>query len=47
MNSDALFLMVATQLTVIAITGYFFVRVLMTPPKKEPDSYSENDEADR
>ncbi len=43
MNSEALIFMVATQGVVIAITGYFFYRVLTTPPKQEPDSYSEND----
>lgn len=47
MNSSALILMVATQLTVIAVTVYFFYRVFTTPPKPEPDSYSENDDEDR
>ncbi len=43
MNISALLLMVLTQLSVIAITGYFFYRVFTAPPKPEPDSYSEND----
>jgi len=43
MNSSALTLMAITQLTVIAITGYFFYRVLTTKPKPEPDSYTEDD----
>lgn len=47
MNSSALILMVATQLTVIAVTAYFFYRVFTTPPKPEPDSYSENDDEKR
>lgn len=47
MNSAALTLMLATQITVIAITGYFFYRVFTTPPKPEPDSYSENDDETR
>ena len=43
MNASALILMVLTQLSVIAITGYFFYRVFTTPPRPEPDSFSEND----
>lgn len=43
MNTSALTLMVVTQLAVIAITAYFFYRVFTTPPRKEPDSFSEND----
>lgn len=47
MNSIALFLMVATMLIVTVATGYFFWKVLKTPPKPEPDSYSENDDLKR
>lgn len=47
MNSTALVLMVAVQVTVIAIASYFFYRVLTTPPRSEPDSYDENDEVKR
>ena len=43
MNTSALLLMVITQVSVIGITAYFFYRVFTTPPKPEPDSYSEND----
>ena len=43
MNTSALILMVVTQLSVIAITAYFFYRVFTTPQRPEPDSYSEND----
>lgn len=43
MNSSALLLMVLTQVSVICITAYFFYRVFTTPPKEEPDSYSDND----
>lgn len=46
MNTAALIMMIATQGVVIAITGYFFYRVLTTPPKQEPDSYSENDDVE-
>ena len=44
MRTDALITMVVTQGTVIALTLYFFYRVLTTKPKEEPDSYSENDD---
>ncbi|MBK9176034.1 MAG: hypothetical protein IPM46_06765 [Flavobacteriales bacterium] len=47
MNTQALTLMLATQLTVIAITAYFFYRVFTTPPRKEPDSFAENDDEPR
>lgn len=43
MNTSALILMVVTQVSVICITGYFFYRVFTTPPRPEPDSFSEND----
>lgn len=43
MNTSALVLMLASVLTVTGFTAYFFFRVLTTPPKPEPDSYSEND----
>jgi hypothetical protein len=43
MNTSALTLMVVTQLSVIAITAYFFYRVFTAPPKPEPDSYTGND----
>lgn len=44
MTSSALFLMVLVQVSVTLITFYFFRKVLLTPPRKEPDSYSENDD---
>ncbi|MBK7944252.1 MAG: hypothetical protein IPJ85_02600 [Flavobacteriales bacterium] len=47
MNTEALTLMLVAVCTVTAITGYFFYRVLTTPPKSEPDSYAENDEEPR
>ncbi len=42
MNPTALLVMVTTLLTVTLVTGYFFFRVLTTPPKPEPDSFTEN-----
>lgn len=40
MSASALITMILVQLTVTIITGYFFMKVLRTPPKKE-DSYPE------
>ena len=39
--------MIVVQVSVTLITGHFFYRVLVTPPKPEPDSYSENDDDPR
>ncbi len=44
MKTEAIITMVLAQGIVIAITAYFFYRVLTTKPKQEPDSYSENDD---
>lgn len=44
MNTSALIMMVATELTVAAFTGYFFYQVLTAKPKPEPDSYLDNDD---
>lgn len=47
MTTSALIMILLTQGTVIAATVYFFFKVLKTPPKPEPDSYSDNDEQKR
>lgn len=47
MHTVSVIMMVTTQVAVTAITGYFFWKVLTTPPKSEPDSYAENDEVER
>ncbi len=44
MNSSALILMICTQVIVTCTTLYFFWRVLKTPPRSEPDSFTENDD---
>ncbi len=36
-------MMLVTEILVTAVTIYFFVKVLRTPPKDEPDSYTQND----
>lgn len=47
MNTSALIMMLVTEITITAITIYFFGKVLKTPPKSEPDSFSENDDQKR
>jgi len=47
MNTSALVLMVTVMVIVSSITGYFFYKVLVTPSKPEPDSYSDNDDEPR
>jgi hypothetical protein len=44
MSNSAFITMIVVQVTVTIITGYFFYKVLTTPPRQEPDSYSENDD---
>lgn len=44
MNGSALFLMLTVMLAVTIVTFYFFWKVLKTPPKPEPDSYTDNDD---
>ena len=47
MNTSALITMILAQGLVIVAALYFFYKVLTTPPKAEPDSYSENDDEPR
>lgn len=47
MNTSALITMILAQGIIISLTAYFFYKVLTTPPKDEPDSYSENDDEPR
>lgn len=47
MNTTALVIMIGTMLLVAIMNGYFFIKVLKTPPKAEPDSYDENDDEPR
>lgn len=43
MSTEGLTMMLATEITVTLITVYFFIKILKTPKKQEPDSFSEND----
>ena len=47
MNSSALILMTSVMALVTFATLYFFIKVLRTPPRKEPDSYSDNDDENK
>ena len=47
MKIEALIMLIGAQGIVISIMCYFFYKVLTTPPKPEPDSYSENDDVIR
>lgn len=44
MNPTALIVMLTTIIVVTLVTAYFFFRVLNTPPRTEPDSYSEKED---
>jgi hypothetical protein len=47
MSSIALFMMISTITVVTVVTGYFFWKVLKTPPRDEPDSFLDNDDEER
>ncbi|MHB0994762.1 MAG: hypothetical protein ACYC2I_00175 [Elusimicrobiales bacterium] len=47
MSPAALTMMLAAELTIAAVTAYFFWKVLATPPRAEPDSYAGNDDEPR
>jgi heme/copper-type cytochrome/quinol oxidase subunit 2 len=47
MSSIALFMMITTVTIVTVVTALFFIKVLRTPPRPEPDSYEENDDEPR
>lgn len=44
MTTSAIIMMVLVQLSVAAVTIYFFVKVLKSPKKPEPDSFIENED---
>ncbi|HOW30696.1 MAG TPA: hypothetical protein PLP88_03955 [Bacteroidales bacterium] len=41
MNTTALLFMIISEAAITALTVYFFVKVLRSKKKGEPDSYSE------
>jgi len=44
MKTEALIMMVVTQVVFAIVTGFFFYKVLTVKPKPEPDSFSENED---
>jgi heme/copper-type cytochrome/quinol oxidase subunit 2 len=44
MTTSALIMMILVQVSVTIITIYFFVKVLKTPKREEPDSFTDNDD---
>jgi len=47
MNRTALIFMIVSETVITGIMVYFFLRVVFTKPKPEPDSYTDNDEVER
>jgi hypothetical protein len=47
MSIAALITMLLVQGLVTLVAGYFFWKVLKTPPRPEPDSYLDNDDEPR
>jgi len=47
MTTGALVMMILAEGIITVITVYFFWKVIKTPPRKEPDSFVENDEEPR
>lgn len=41
MQTQALLFMVTAEVIITALTLYFFIKVLTSKPKDEPDSYTE------
>jgi hypothetical protein len=44
MTTSAIIFMLLIQGLITGFTVYLFYKVLTTPPKPEPDSFSENDD---
>jgi len=47
MNTIALVLMITVETAITAITVYYFIKILRTKPKPEPDSFLDNDDVPR
>lgn len=47
MSNSGLTILLLAEGVITVITFYFFWKVLKTPPRKEPDSYSGNDDEKR
>lgn len=44
MSTSAKIIMLLSQSVILLLTVYFFIKVLKSPKRSEPDSYSENDD---
>lgn len=44
MSKEALIMVITVWTIVPSITAYFFYKVLTTPKKEEPDSYTDKDD---
>ncbi|WP_181885092.1 hypothetical protein [Pontibacter diazotrophicus] len=44
MNTSALIVMLTTITLVTGLMIFFFIKVMTTPPRPEPDSYLDNDD---
>jgi hypothetical protein len=42
MQTQSLIFMLVSETIIVSLTVYFFLKVLFTKKKNEPDSYSEN-----
>jgi hypothetical protein len=47
MSTTALIMMICAWAIILYFTIRFFVKVVKTPPRPEPDSYSGNDDVKR
>lgn len=47
MSQSALTMLIVSEVTIVLFTAYFFWKVLTAPPRPEPDSFAENDDAER
>lgn len=41
METQSMVFMIVSEVIITSLTVYFFVKILITKPKNEPDSYSE------
>lgn len=43
MGTQALVFMISAEVIITGLTLYFFIKVLFTKPKDEPDSFTDDD----
>ncbi|MBE0641084.1 MAG: hypothetical protein IH599_03560 [Bacteroidales bacterium] len=47
MNRSAAIFMIVSQVIITGMALFFFMKVLFTKPRPEPDTYTDNDEEER